>query len=224
MRVLENIYLIPSFVNCYLLERENDCVLIDTGMSKKAKNIIQALKSHCLDKPLKAILITHAHLDHTRGLETLCQLYSSEVVAHKDESAYIMKTERMSTKSSLFSKITDLLSSISSGPGHTIDQVVTDGEVVCGLKVLHLPGHTPGSIALEDTKTKALFCGDIVNTNKNGNKILPPKKSYALDYEEALKSSIKMFRLSKPKAILPGHGTPILDPEDAIKVYLEQYS
>ncbi len=224
MRVLENIYLVSGFVNCYLIEREYDCVLIDTGMSKNAKNVIQTIKTHCPDKPLKAILITHAHLDHIRGLETLGQLYGPEVISHKDESAYIMKTEKMPTRDGFFAKMTTSFSSAFSGSGYTIDQIVTNGEVVYDLKVLHLPGHTPGTIAFEDTRTRALFCGDIINTNKQGDKILPPNKGYALDYDQALKSSIQMFKLSRPNAILPGHGTPILEPENAIKVYLEEYS
>ncbi|TFG10068.1 MBL fold metallo-hydrolase [Candidatus Heimdallarchaeota archaeon] len=223
MRVLENIYLIPGFVNCYLVEREYNCILIDTGMSKKAKDIIQTIKSYCPDKPLKAILITHSHLDHVRGLETLGQLYGSEVIAHKEESAYIMKTEKMPSRSGFFAKTTSFFSNLVSGSGYTIDQIVTNGEVVYGMKVIHLPGHTPGTIALEDTGTRALFCGDIVNTNKQGTKILPPHKGYALDYSQALDSSIKMFKISRPNALLPGHGTPIIEPTEAIKVYLEEY-
>jgi glyoxylase-like metal-dependent hydrolase (beta-lactamase superfamily II) len=223
MRVLDNIYLIPGFVNCYLIDREFDCVLIDTGVSKKARDIIQAIKTYCPDKPLKAIIITHAHLDHTRGLETLGQLYGSEVVAHKDESAFIMKTARMPSRPGFLSKMTSTFSELVSGTGYTIDQIVINGEVVYGLKVLHLPGHTPGSIALEDVSTRALFCSDIINTNKQGTKILPPHKGYALDYEQALASSIKMFSVSRPNAILPGHGAPILDPENAIKEYIEKY-
>ncbi|MHA1197894.1 MAG: MBL fold metallo-hydrolase [Candidatus Heimdallarchaeaceae archaeon] len=224
MRVLENVYLIPGFVNCYLIERDYNCVLIDTGMSKKAKNIIQTIKTYCPNKPLNAIIVTHAHLDHTRGLETLGQLYGPEVVAHKEESGFIMKTEKMPSRPGFFAKMTSSFSHLSSGSGYTIDQIVTNGEVVHGLKVLHLPGHTPGTIALEDTESRALFCGDIINTNKQGDRILPPSKGYALNYEQALESSKNMLKLSRPNAILPGHGKPILEPENAIKVYLEEYS
>ena len=91
------------------------------------------------------------------------------------------------------------------------------------MRVIHLPGHTLGTIALEDTQTRALFCGDIINTNKQGDKILPPRKSFALDYQQALESSVNLFKDSRPTAILPGHGTPIIEPENAIKVYLEEY-
>ena len=224
MRVLENIHLIPGFVNCYLIERENTCVLIDTGISKNANHIIKNVKSNCPGKSLKAIIVTHAHLDHTGGLETLRQLYGSDIIAHKHESAYITQTQKMPSRPGFFGKITGLTARILSGSGCQVDQEVVDEQVVYGFKVLHLPGHTPGTIALEDTETGALFCGDIINTNKKGDKILPPSKHYALDYEEALKSSIRMFKVSKPKAILPGHGTPIVGPRNAIKVYLEEYN
>ena len=120
--------------------------------------------------------------------------------------------------------MTSAFSSLIGGSGYTIDQTVTNEDVVHGLKVIHLPGHTPGTIALEDIGTQALFCGDIVNVNKQGTKILPPHKGYALDYDQALESSIKMLKVSKPKVILPGHGAPLFEPENAIKVYLEEYS
>jgi glyoxylase-like metal-dependent hydrolase (beta-lactamase superfamily II) len=64
MKILDSIFLIPSSVNCYLIEREEECVLIDTGMSKKAKSIIQTIEANCANKPLTAVIITHAHLDH----------------------------------------------------------------------------------------------------------------------------------------------------------------
>ncbi len=224
MRVFENVFRIPSHVNSYLIEKEYNSVLIDAGMEKNASKVIDVVKSYCPDKPLKALIITHAHLDHTRGLETLGQLFGPEVIAHKDESAYIMKVDKMPSRKGFSGKMFSFFARIASSPGYTVDQVVTDGEVVHGLKVFHLPGHTPGTIALEDIKTRALFCGDIINTNKSGTKILPPHKTFALDYDKALESSIKMLKLTRPKAIMPGHVKPILEPEEAIETYLENYS
>ena len=130
----------------------------------------------------------------------------------------------MPTRPGFSARMTSIFSNLASGSGYTVDQIVTNGEVVYGLKAIHLPGHTPGTIALEDTGTRALFCGDIINTNKQGTKILPPHKGYALNYEQALKSSIELFNVSRPNIILPGHGAPLFEPENAIKVYLEEYS
>ena len=224
MKVLENIYLIPSSVNTYLIEREAYCVLIDTGMSKSAKKIIKTIKTYCPDKPLKGIMITHAHQDHIAGLETLGQLYGAEVVSHKEERDYIMNIRKLPAIEGLVGIMLRMFQFLSPSSGYTVDQIVTDREVAFELKVYHLPGHTPGTIAFEDIQTRALFCGDIINTNQKGSKILPPSKTFALDYEQALKASKQMFQLSKPSVILPGHGKPILDPSEAIKTYLEEYS
>jgi len=224
MRFFENIYIISGFVNSYLIERDTYCILIDAGMSKKAKKIIQALKEQFPSKPLKAIFVTHAHQDHTAGLKTLVELYNSEVISHKKERSYIMKTEEFPTRGGLSGFLFKLLDKIVAIPACNVDKVVEDNEIIHGLKVLHLPGHTLGTIALEDIETQALFCNDIINTNKEGTKILPPEKNYALDYEQAIKSSIKMFQTTKPKVILPGHGSPILEPEESIKLYLGEYS
>ncbi|MHA1201171.1 MAG: MBL fold metallo-hydrolase [Candidatus Heimdallarchaeaceae archaeon] len=224
MRILDAIYLIPGFANCYLIEREHHSVLIDAGMSKKAKNVIQTIKSFCSDKPLKGIIITHAHQDHMAGLETLGQLYGSTVIAHEKESAYIMKIKDMPVKEGFSGKTFSLLSKLFFSSSYTVDQIVTDYEVIFGLKVFHLPGHTPGSMALEDVGNQALFCSDILNTDKKGTKLIPPSKRYALNYEQALKSSIKLLRESEPSVILPGHGAPLFEPKEAIKEYLKEYS
>ena len=223
MKVFENVYLVPGLINSYLIERENHCVLIDTGMSKSAKSIIRTLKSNFPEKPLEAVLLTHAHVDHIAGLETLGQLYGPEVVCHENEKPYIIKSEKLPPRKKFIGRAMVVFEMFMSSSGYTVDRIVVDGEVVHGLKIYHLPGHTPGTIALEDMETKALFCGDIVNCNKKGNVILPPKKTFVIDYDQALEASIKMFQLSKPSAILPGHGKPIINPKDEIKIYLEKY-
>jgi glyoxylase-like metal-dependent hydrolase (beta-lactamase superfamily II) len=135
-----------------------------------------------------------------------------------------MKTKEMPEREGFAGFILKILKKMSSVSGQTVDKMVTDQEIVHGLKVFHFPGHTPGTIALEDTESNALFCGDIINTNKTGDTILPPNKKFALDYEQTLKASIKMFELINPSVILPGHGSPILNPSEVIKTYIEKFS
>ena len=55
MRFFENIFLIPGFVNCYLIERDEYCILIDAGMSKKAKKIIQKIQQR-VDQEYEALV------------------------------------------------------------------------------------------------------------------------------------------------------------------------
>lgn len=221
MKIFDSIHLVPSFVNCYILERETECILIDTGLSKKASQIIKVINSNFPDKPLNAIFLTHYHQDHLGGLETLKKLYEPSIIAHEEEIPYLMKTKEMPGHKGFVSKFFDKLLSISEVE---VNQKVTDNEEIYGLKILHLPGHTPGTIALVDIETQALFCGDIINADKKGRKILPPKEKYALDYNQALKASFRMFDTTSPSVVLPGHGSPIFEPDEAIKVYLDEYN
>ena len=224
MKVFDNIILVSGFANCYIIEREQECVLVDTGMSTKAKKITQTIKTNIPNKPLKSIILTHSHQDHLAGLATLNQLYEPSIVAHREESPFIMKTRNMPTRKDFDGFILKLFDRIMRIKGHEVHHEVEDNEEIHGLRVLHLPGHTPGTIALIDLDTQALFCGDIINTDKKGSKILPPSEKYALDYNQAIKSSIKMFDKVSPSVVLPGHGSPVFEPADAIKIYLDEYS
>ncbi|MHA1304771.1 MAG: MBL fold metallo-hydrolase, partial [Candidatus Heimdallarchaeaceae archaeon] len=182
MRVLDNVYLISGLSNCYIVERDNYCILIDTSSSRRAKKVIRAIKSYCPDKPLAAVIITHAHFDHTAGLEAIGILFGPEIIVHHIESAYMMKTERLPIRDNIGGKIIDMFMHLLSPPQYTIDRVVSGIEVIYDFKVFHTPGHTLGSIALLDRKTRVLFVGDAVNVNKKGDKILRPSKLYSYDY------------------------------------------
>jgi glyoxylase-like metal-dependent hydrolase (beta-lactamase superfamily II) len=224
MKIFENIYLIPGSVNCYIIEREQECVMIDTGMSKKASKIIHTIESNFPDKPLKAIFVTHSHVDHIMGLETLKKSYNPSIIAHKEESPYVERSKESPGFEGFGGFMVRIFEKMMRISGFKVDKEVEDNEEIHEIKVMHMPGHTPGTIALIDIETQALFCGDIINSDTKNKKILPPKESYALDYTQALKSSIRMLEETSPSVILPGHGPPIFEPDEAIKIYLDEYS
>ena len=69
--------------NCYYVGKQDEGVLVDVGIS--AKQILNLLAEN--DIPLsqiKAILITHDHIDHVLGLENLTKLSSIPIYAHSD--------------------------------------------------------------------------------------------------------------------------------------------
>lgn len=223
MKIFDDIYLIPSHVNCYLIEREQECMLIDAGMSKNAKCAATLLKSNFPNKPLKTVFLTHCHIDHTAGIGILRKYFDFTIIAHEEEKDYIEKEKELPAHKSISGFLTKMVGKMVGVSNLKVDKTVKDNEILYGLKVMHLPGHTRGTIALFEVESQALFCGDIINADKNGSKILPPKEQFAVDYEQALKSSFRMLEEVSPRVILPGHGKPILQPMEVIKEYLEKH-
>jgi glyoxylase-like metal-dependent hydrolase (beta-lactamase superfamily II) len=87
-----------------------------------------------------------------------------------------------------------------------VDEIINNGDTIAGLTVLHLPGHTPGSIALYDPKRKVLFIGDTLGC-KDGVVQVPPK-SVTWDMKQAYRS-IETLRTLDFTVMLSGHGEPL---------------
>jgi glyoxylase-like metal-dependent hydrolase (beta-lactamase superfamily II) len=89
-----------------------------------------------------------------------------------------------------------------------------DGEFFCeDLQVIHVPGHTPGSICLL-YKNKVLVAGDCVVGKSTGfpasgpDALNPPMKMYSRDYDQAVRSLRKLLACDFD-AVLPSHGASL---------------
>ena len=116
----------------YILEGEKRSMLIDTG--KKCEGLDQIVRQ-ITNKPLDVVL-THSHTDHTGNLH-----YFDQVYMHPGDSALSLSRPYEGRFIWLADGDTFDLG------GRTID-------------VYHMPGHTPGSIALFDRSTQTAFTGD----------------------------------------------------------------
>ena len=69
--------------NCYYVGTQDEGVLVDAGIN--AKQIVTGLMKNDLSmKNIKAILITHDHIDHVKGLEVLTKNHPIPIYAHSD--------------------------------------------------------------------------------------------------------------------------------------------
>jgi glyoxylase-like metal-dependent hydrolase (beta-lactamase superfamily II) len=90
------------------------------------------------------------------------------------------------------------------------DELVDDGDdldVLGGAMVLHIPGHTPGAIALHLPTEGVLLCGDAIN--HRGGRLGPPPAGFTVDGQQAA-ASIRRLAELRFEVLCPGHGEPII--------------
>ena len=108
-----------GFSNCYVLgaNENSDAVIIDPGSMDR--NILDCIESNNFN--LKAVLITHDHIGHVRGLRTLQRIYKTEVYA---VNRRIMESKTIQIKDGDKIDIGPFSIKVISIPGHSSDSVV----------------------------------------------------------------------------------------------------
>ena len=166
--------------NCYIAWGENsdDCIVIDPGYEPE----IVLAETQRLGKSIAAILLTHGHFDHVGGVRWLEMETDCPVYLHLQELT--------------------LPENFTAGPlVYTRGYDEGDMLEVAGLRlrVLHTPGHTPGSVCLlaEDT----IFSGDTLFMDACGRTDFPGGDGALMR-----KSLLRLAALEGDYRVLPGHG------------------
>ena len=166
--------------NTYLVWEENSptCVVIDPGY--EPDTILDEAKK--LGKEITAVLLTHGHFDHVGGVRELAAETGCPVYLHEAE----LSMPPQMTAGPLFYTNTY-------GEGDFVE--------AAGLsfKVLHTPGHTPGSICL--LCENAMFSGDTLFWGSCGRTDLPGGS-----WATIRKSLLRLADLSGDYDVYPGHG------------------
>jgi len=218
--IVRNVYLIEGLraSNVYLLVSDAKLALVDTGLAGDVNRIIAQVeeKGYSLTE-LHSIILTHAHSDHVGGAFRLLRRCNAEVVAHRMEAPYIEGRERLPAGSMLQKVMIWLDEKMArKGQGIKVARGLENGDeldILGGLKVLHTPGHTPGSICLYQEERKILFCGDLLFnghplTKRGGIRYAP--RLFSVDPEEAERSARGLSELMV-EVLCVGHGEPIVE-------------
>jgi len=189
--ILETVVVGPLAENCFIIgcEATKAGAIIDPG--DEATKIIRIVEKQKLE--IKYILLTHGHIDHLTAIQKLKEKYHAEFLMHK---ADLFLVENAPTQAAMF----DLPDPGAPQP----DRFLADGDTVSlgklNIKILHTPGHSPGSITfyVEDK----IFVGDLIFSGSIGRTDLPGG-----NYEQLIHSvENKIFTLPDSTAIFPGHG------------------
>lgn len=185
-------------VNCYVLwdPDTREAAIVDPGMADRAE--CDALDDFLTRNRLHAtqLIDTHMHLDHIFGNLYVKERYGLPVRAAKADEFLGLTLNDQAARFRLPVKAED----------HGIDMELKDGDVlhVGGeeLRVLAVPGHSPGSIALYAPESGFVITGDALFAGSIGRTDLPGG-----DFA-TLVGSIrdKLLKLPPETVVLPGHG------------------
>lgn len=179
--------------NVYLIKCSKP-IVVDTGTGQGLyfKKMIENIEKLCSLKSIKTIVLTHMHFDHTGGTEKLQKLTDANLLIHKDDASHVRIGDNVATGARMFGGSMEPLNT--SIMGDSVD----GGDVA--LKVIHTPGHSPGSISLYEPKSKSLFSGDTVFADGSTGRW----DLIGGDYNQLLNSVKKLSKLDV-KNLYPGH-------------------
>lgn len=191
---------------CHLLEDGDDSVMIDAGMVGEPFLIRRLVRKLGL-KPssIKAILLTHGHLDHAGNLAWLKEWSGARVLAHTEESRHVAGTYPYTGITRWCGRLEAAGRLLFNYRKATIDQFITDGQELPwwgGLRVVHLPGHTLGHCGFYSARYKLLFSGDMF-ASYFFNVHRPP--AILNSAPELFPISVERIRKLNPRWIVPGH-------------------
>ena len=199
--------------NCWLYSPEEEgatrfCFVIDPG--DEAALIISRLKE--LNWVPNYILLTHGHFDHLMALPDLLEAFEKgifganekpKVGIHRMDAHYLGKDALSVHRESFTAAGGGNPSYIDFiwKPIKEADILFEEGDELPPFRVLHVPGHTPGSAAFYDEDSGVLFTGDTLFRGDWGRTDLPGGN------ETLIHQSLKRLRSMKEEIVVcPGHG------------------
>ncbi len=201
-------------VNAYLVEEDDGLTLVDTAMMA-ARPILAAAER--LGRPIVRIVLTHAHGDHVGSLDALKAALPDAEVGISVRDARLLAGDKTLDAGEEAGRLRGSYPGTKTRP----DRLLQAGSRVGSLEVVAAPGHTPGHIALLDTRDRALICGDafstvggVATTGEIYKRF--PLPGYASWHRPTALASARALGALNPSLLAPGHGRIVRAPAAAI--------
>jgi hydroxyacylglutathione hydrolase len=199
--------------NCSILgdPETREALVLDPG--DEVERVLELLRRHSLN--VKAIVSTHAHIDHVGGLQKLQQATGAPVLMHGDDLELYRHLDEQAA-----------WLGVSPPPAARVDQLLREGDTVrwgnYAAGILHTPGHTPGSVSLYlpgDLAQGTLLAGDTLFAGSIGRTDL-----WGGSMPDILRSiHSKLLVLPDQTLVYPGHGpTTTIGEERASNPFLQE--
>ena len=197
----------------YLCLDKDGLTLIDSGIPGLTDQFAEAIKGLGYStSDLRRIVLTHYHVDHSGSAAEILKWGDIDVFAHQDDVPYIQGDKKgpppdlLDWERPIYEQV-----SVDIEPDPVqVTHKLNDGDILDfggGAKIISVPGHTPGSIAIHLAKPNVLITGDAVARMPDGQVILGV---FNIDPTQAAASFQRLVGLN-PQIVCFGHGEPIIE-------------
>ncbi len=189
---------VTNFVqNCTIFwcENSNEGVIVDPGGD--SQQILKVVKD--LGVKIKFVLLTHGHIDHIGSAKIIADALNVEIFGSHKNDEFLFDDGLIQQANMFYFPLENDKNFLPNKWLNEGDEITFGNET---LKVLFVPGHTPGHIAFYNAKAKIVQCGDVVFKGSIGRTDFPGGNF------ETLINSIKtqILTLDDDVLIIPGHG------------------
>lgn len=211
MKLTDGVYAYPwtnmmeNNCNTYVLQGPDGLILIDPGLKRYVPDTIAAIKKDGLNPDdIKLVICTHCHPDHVDGVAYFTDK-KIPVTWHTDEDAFLNSIGKD------FFRMFGL-----EQPGFKAKSLCVEGDLPAAgltLKIIHAPGHSPGSICIYWPEKQVMVTGDVVFSNSIGRTDFPGGNG------GILKKSIDRIAGFPAEFVLPGHNEAVAGAEAVKRNY-----
>lgn len=179
-----------------LIFAEDKTILFDTGSNDDREELLLGLKRIGVNiKDIDIVFISHLHYDHCCNIELF---ESADIIVTRRELEYVLSCE--------YERCSDpyVPQTVVKYFSERFKTVEDNDEITKGVRVILLPGHTPGSAGLLLENERIFIAGDAVKNAWDFTNNIPPRAIY--DGQKGLQNYEKLRK--KVDLIVPGHGRP----------------
>ncbi len=211
-------------INAFLVREDDGFTMIDTMIKGSGKGLVGAAVPTGL--PIVRVVVTHAHDDHIGAVDEVAK-------ALPEAELLVPKRDVLPCKGDTSNQPGEPDGRWLRGPKPfkaEITRELVEGDRIGSLEVIDAPGHSPGQIALLDTRDDCLIAADAftnlfgaVATTAGPDWHFPLPGFATWHKPTALKSAIKLRDL-EPSLLVVGHGKPAKNPVPAMTAAIEKRS